>query len=221
MTAVFERYVIDKFIDEGAFSKFYLAHDKYTYEKYAIKIVETQKLPPEQLSLFETEKNILRTAIIFKLKNIIKLINVMKDPFTNNYLLAFEYCDGGDLHRCLYNYINKYGKPFPEDLVRHIMKEILIGLKGLHNLGIIHRDVKLKNILLKYKNPTDIVNDNIYAAEIKIIDFNASYFPNSIKPKTVIGTIPNMAPSIMVNALGLGIEQSYDEKIDIWSLGII
>ena len=106
-------------------------------------------------------------------------------------------------------------------MVRYLMKQILIGVKSLHDYGIIHRDLKLGNILLNYHDENDRINQNIFASEIKIIDFNVSYFPNDSEPKTVVGTIPNMAPSIIKNGLTFSQNKEYDDKIDIWSLGTL
>ena len=99
----------------------------------------------------------------------------------------------------LYEYINKYNKPFSEKLVQKLMKQILLGVKYLHDRGIIHRDLKLNNILIHYDNDYDLKNQNLYSATIKIIDFNISYMPNGNMPLTVVGTSPNMAPSVVQN----------------------
>ena len=102
------------------------------------------------------------------------------------------------------------------------MEQILLGVKSLQDYGIIHRDLKLGNILLKYNNEFDRINENILAGEVKIIDFNTSYYPNISEPVTVLGTVPNMAPSIINNVLhSADNKQPYDEKIDIWSLGTL
>ena len=102
------------------------------------------------------------------------------------------------------------------------MKQILIGVECLHNFGIIHRDLKLGNILINYKNENDRINLNILSSEIKITDFNASYYPNNSEPKTVIGTIPNMEQKKKKKRVFTQVKEcDYDNKIDIWSLGTI
>ena len=99
------------------------------------------------------------------------------------------------------------------------MKQILTGVKCLHDKGIIHRDLKLKNILIYYDNDSDLKNHNLYGATIKIIDFNTSYILNSFMPYSVVGTPLNMAPSIAQNMFNA--PKPYDDKIDIWSLGTL
>ena len=206
-------------IGQGTFASVYLVQDLITGKIYAKKVVETSKMNPLEYKLFSAEKLILRTSSSYNFKNIVKLHRVEKEP-SGRYNLILDYCNGGSLHKCLCNYINRYRKPFSENIVRYLMKQILIGVECLHKFGIIHRDLKLGNILINYKNENDRINQNILAAEIKIIDFNVSYFPKSSDPKTFLGTIPNMAPSVIKTNEYPQIEE-YDNKIDIWSLGTI
>ena len=210
-----------KLIGQGSFAIVYLVQDLITGKFYAKKVVETTKMNPLEYKLFSTEKSILRTSLSYNFKNIVKLHRVEKEP-SGRYNLILDYCNGGSLHECLKNYINRYRKPFSENIVRYLMKQILIGVECLHNFGIIHRDLKLGNILINYKNENDRINLNILSSEIKITDFNASYYPNKSEPKTAIGTIPNMAPEVIKKRVFSQVKEcDYDNKIDIWSLGTI
>ena len=206
-------------IGKGAFAEVKIANDIMTNQKYAVKILETSKMGQKELELFNTEKRILRSALANNFKNIIKMQNILKD-LSGRYYIILEYCNGGSLYDCLKEYSNKNRKPFPEKYVSYLMKEILLGVKSLHDHGIIHRDLKLGNILLKYKSKNNLINQNVLTAEVRITDFNASYFPNNSEPITCVGTIPDMAPSVLQNGLKND-PKPYDEKIDIWSLGTL
>ena len=211
---------ISNLIGEGAFGKVYLAKDLSSNQKYAIKIVETSKMSQKAQELFNNEKKILRIATANNFRNIIKIQNIMKEE-TGKYYIILEYCNGGSLHKSLYDYYKKNRKPFPKEYVRYLMKEILLGVKSLHDHGIIHRDLKLDNILLNYKSKINCINQNILSAEVKITDFNVSYFPNASKPITFLGTFPDISPTILQNGLKIEESKPYDEKVDIWSLGTL
>ena len=218
-------------IGEGGFAKVYLAKDIIKNKKYAVKFVQTSTMGPKKLQLFQNEKNILNLALVNNFPNIIKIHAIFKDS-AGNYYIVLDYCNGGSLDKCFKEYNNTHGRPFPEKYVRYLMKEILLGVNSLHQYGVIHRDLKLGNILLNYKNEIDKINNNILNAEVKITDFNASYYPNNLQPingmeiiisgpKTAIGTVPYMSPSVLFNGLKPGNQIPYDKKADIWSLGVL
>jgi serine/threonine protein kinase len=205
---------IMKKLDQGTFSKVYLARDMNNNKILALKKIDEKILSDKGKNYLLNEIKILR---MFNHPNIIKLYFVLKKP--NFTYLGIEYCNGGSLSDNLYDYIKQHKKPFPEKLVQKIMKQILAGVKCLHEKGIIHRDLKLKNILIYYDNDSDLKNHNLYGATIKIIDFNTSYILNSFMPYSVVGTPLNMAPSIAQNMFNA--PKPYDDKIDIWSLGTL
>lgn len=108
--------------------------------------------------------------------------------------LVLDYCDT-DLSK----YIKKYGSLTP-DKCNDIFVQITEGMSYLHKLHIVHRDLKPHNILFN--------NDNI-----KICDFGFSCYSKDIDNK-ICGSPFYMAPEMLNKEL-------YDDKIDIWSLGII
>jgi len=119
----------------------------------------------------------------------------------NELFIAMELCGGGsvlDLCQIL-------ATPPTEGQIAYIVRETLMGLDYLHNkLSIIHRDIKAANILL-----TD-------DGEVKLTDFGVSAIvQNNQKRRSVIGTPYWMAPEV-----GNGAYTPYNEKCDVWSLGI-
>ena len=203
-----------RLLDKGSFAEVYLACEASSNKLFALKKINQKQISLKEKSYLENEIKILS---MIHHPNIIQLYQVYEKK--DYKYLALEYCNGDSLYKNLTKHINKYGKPFSEKLVQKLMKNILSGVKCLHDKGIIHRDLKLENILVKYKNDSDLNNLNLYNAEIKIIDFNLSYMSNNVRPTSGLGTPINMAPTMVINMMGNNI--IYDEKVDIWSLGTI
>ena len=155
--------------------------------------------------------------------NIVKLYDIKQT--LNNYYLVFDLCNGGGLSNCLERYQKKHdGKPFPENIVQLLMKQIVEGIKYLHNKKILHRDIKLDNILVKFDTDEDKDNDNYSKATIKIIDFGfARYLENDSLAQSILGSPINMDPKILMKYQRIDNNQSfgYDQKADIWSLGTV
>lgn len=110
----------------------------------------------------------------------------------NNFYLVMEYCKDGNL----YNYVKSKG-PLPEAEAVEIFKQILNGYHELYNQKVMHRDIKLSNILL---------NDSV----VKIADFG--FAKQGEISYSDVGTVVYKAPEIA--------SQDYNLKVDIWSLGI-
>ena len=162
-------------LGEGTFGTVYLASHKKTKAKYAIKSID--KSEPENLA---EKKNFNREVeIMYKLNhpNIVKLYEVKETP--QYFYLVTEYCNGGSLSDLLEDYIDKNNSGFPEKIVQYLMKQIVEALKYLHAKRILHRDIKLDNILVHFENEEDRKNKNMLKAKVKIIDFGfARYLKN-------------------------------------------
>ena len=88
---------------------------------------------------------------------------------------------------------------------------------------ILHRDLKSDNILINYDNEDDKKNNNIIKGKIKIIDFGFARYLTKELAGSAIGTPIYMDPGILLklNKDKNYANYAYDEKADIWSLGII
>ena len=196
------------YMDAGCFGETFLSKKKGSNQLYATKRISVKSIIQEPIL-----KNYIQNEIMILKKvkhpNIVKLFDV---KIKKDYIyLVMEYCNGGSLSSALENYKNKYGGPFSEEIVKFLMKQILLGVECLHKHGIIHRDLKLENILLKYNSEYEAKCENIFLSQIKIIDFDISS-----KAGTYIETY--MDPTFVYNDLD---DIVCDEKVDIWALGIL
>ena len=214
-------YILTKFIGKGTFGEVYLTEKRNTGLLFATKRMSKDFVEdPKYTKYFNNEISILKRL---NHKNIVKLESLKKTK--NHYYVIMEYCNGGTLTECLEKYKNLYHRPFTEQIVQHIMRQIVSAVSYLHDQRIIHRDLKLDNILVKFENELDKNQLNLLKSEIKIIDFGfAAYKDQSGLFNTAIGSPLNMDPLILKKFNSGGKENKelgYDEKADIWSLGTL
>jgi len=177
-----------KYIGKGSFSKIYKGLDQTTNEIVAKKKIEKKNIKNTKLVLREIQ--VLKTL---KHKNILKLKNVLVT--TKYFFLILEYCENGDLKNYLnFNNLN-------EKDVQNILKQVKDGLEYLYKKKIIHRDLKLQNILLGKNN------------QIKIADFGFAKYCDNLS-QTICGSPLYMAPEILNY-------KKYNSKADLWSFGIL
>ena len=121
------------------------------------------------------------------------------------YAIVMELCDGN-----LQNILNKRSSGFNRDEVLDIIKQLNNTFKIMSENKIIHRDLKLENILIKY----DDKNKSKFT--VKLTDYGVSrkILTLSQKCNTYAGTIMTMAPEILEG-------EEHDIKCDLWSLGVI
>ena len=210
-----------KLLGKGSFGEVYLSTKSNRREYFATKKMDrAQADQPCIRKYFENEIKILYSL---SHPNIVKLEELKQTK--DYYYIVMEYINGGSLTDCLKKYQKKFGRAFPEDIVQYLMNQIVDAIRYIHSKNIIHRDLKLDNIMVSFDNENDEVNLNMMRAKIKIIDFGfAIKLTKSSLAFSALGSPMNMDPRILkkfskrggdINQLG------YDSKADIWSLGTI
>ena len=190
-----EYYHIEKLLGEGSYGKVYKATSVLSSANVAIKCYERAKIKSETAC-----RRIMQEIEILKYTfhpHIIKLYEIFENQ--KYIFVVIEYIDSGDL----LNYLKRNGV-FEESDFLAIFKQIVRALHYLHFNGILHRDIKLDNILIDSNG------------QIKICDFGVSRkMPKSELVHEHIGTPAYLAPEIVSNKGYKGF------KADIWSLGVM
>lgn len=185
--------VIEK-AGQGASGAVYLAINKESGRKVAIKQMDLNLQPRKEL--------IINEILVMKDSQHKNIVNFLDSYLRNNSDLwvIMEYMEGGSLTEVIEN--NEF--KLSEKQIAIICLETLKGLQHLHRKHIIHRDIKSDNVLLDARG------------NVKITDFGfcAKLTDQRNKRATMVGTPYWMAPEVVK-------QKEYDEKVDVWSLGIM
>jgi NUAK family SNF1-like kinase len=181
-------------LGKGAFGKVSLGLHRLTRRLVAIKAINMDFMKDESSKKkMSNEISILKSL---RHPNVVKLLETFE--IEKHHLIVMELCPGGDL----LNYVRKRRK-LNEKYAKFVFKQIMEGMAYLHQNGVVHRDIKLDNILLDGHG------------NIKIADFGVSrkVIDNEILFEQC-GTPAYIAPEI-VRELGY---KGY--PVDMWSSGV-
>jgi calcium-dependent protein kinase len=199
-------YVRGKSLGKGAYGNVYESRNPTFNNKVAMKIIDKNKIELDEINDdIKREINILKKL---SHPNIVKIYEFYESD--NCFYIINEYCKGGQL----YEYLTK--NKLTEEQLCVIFYQVFSGLIYLHEHSILHGDLKPENILISSVEKDLETNEDF--AWIKIIDFGtAKIFKKQIKKgENIEGTLYYIAPEVFSGNIDI-----YDEKSDIWSIGII
>ncbi|KAJ7226993.1 Pkinase-domain-containing protein [Mycena pura] len=194
-------YTLSKTLGAGSMGKVKLATHNVTGEEFAVKILP-RALVTSQSSSKEAGKEIrtLREAGLSLLLHhpyICSMREMIVHP--NHYYMVFEYVNGGQL----LDFIIAHGR-LRESVARKFARQIASALTYCHRNNVVHRDLKIENILISQ------------TGNIKIIDFGLSNLYNpAAHLSTFCGSLYFAAPELLNAKLYTGPE------VDIWSFGVV
>ena len=189
-------YKFGRLIGRGAFGKVNLALHVLTGRIVAIKSFNKKNLKKkESINKIYNEINLMKTL---RHNSIVKILETIE---TENYILIImENISGGNL----LSFVKKRTK-LNEKTAHFIFRQLISSIKFIHSKGIIHRDIKLDNILIDLNNT------------IKICDFGVGRtYKKNEKLKDKCGTPAYIAPEILINNDGY-----FGPPVDVWSSGVV
>ena len=193
-----ENFEIIEKLGDGAYSVVYKVKRKQDNKIYALKKVKLKDLCDKEKQNALNEVRILASV---KSNFVISYKEAFIDEDDTNLCLVMEYADKGDLYQKISQF-KKIGCLIEEIDVWKIFIQMVKGLKALHDLNILHRDLKSANIFL------------FSDGSAKIGDLNVSKVVNKGLGYTQTGTPYYASPEVWK-------DQPYDIKSDIWSLGCV
>jgi serine/threonine protein kinase len=188
-------YKFGRLLGRGAFGKVNLGLHIASGRLVAVKSFNKNRLASENAKKkIYHETNLMKNL---KHNSIVKIFEVLESQ--KYILIVLEYVCGGDL----LSFVRKRTK-LNETTAKFIFRQIMEALQYIHSQGVIHRDIKLDNILIDLNNT------------IKICDFGVS---RSVVPGDIMhdqcGTPAYIAPEILRN-------QGYEGfGVDVWSAGVV
>jgi len=179
-------------LGKGRFGIVFLVEEKQTQVKYAAKFLKIRKRSYREQAVQEI--SILK---ILHHENIIKYIDTFIDR--QSIIIVMEYVDGGEL----FMKISQDEYSLTEANCANFISQICHGVEYLHNMSVVHLDLKPENIICSSMN------------KIKIVDFGvAKKLQPEHEERVMCGTPEFLAPEI-VNY------ESISTKTDMWSVGVI
>ncbi len=195
-TRVSVRYEILDVLGSGGFGVVYLAYDRLEDRRVALKLLRADRLEPETLERFQREVALARGL---ESPRLIRILD--SDVGDDGVFLIMEVVEGESLADRL-----RRGA-LPVDEAVRLASDVLAGLAALHEVGVVHRDVKPSNILL---GP---------GGRAKLADFGLACRQGSdearpTSPDVLMGTVEYLAPE---QALG----EEAGPLSDLYAVGVV
>jgi len=188
-------YELGREVGRGGFSIVVEGASKKDGSKYAIKCIKKSMVEGDDIKLLKREIKIMK---ILDHPHILKLYEVFEDD--SEFYLVMELVEGKEL----FDKIVERGQ-YSEKDTAHIVRQIVSAVAYLHANGIAHRDLKPENLLSAGSDENEI---------IKIADFGFSKNFGEEKLMTSCGSPGYVAPEVLTC-------ESYDNSVDMWSIGVI
>lgn len=186
-------------LGKGKYGHVYLARPVGSKTAVAIKVLFKQVI--EEHGMNEMLKREIEIQSRLRHRNILRLYCYFCDQ--DRIYMVMEYANKGSLFQILQKEVR-----FSESRAKRYIKQLIDALYKLQTFNIIHRDLKLENILLGAKD------------EIKLADFGCAvsskdgFKKESDRRETFCGTLDYLAPEMVRG-------ERYDERVDVWSLGVL
>ncbi|GAA5850875.1 hypothetical protein JCM3766R1_005909 [Sporobolomyces carnicolor] len=212
------KYRVVKWLGKGAFSRVALgkpivsADGDDEGQEFALKLIERKSCETNE----RMRISVLREVQVLKNISHPSLVALSSSFLTRTYtVLVLDYCPGGEL----FDFLANHHAEVTEALARRMFSELSDAVGWMHRVGLVHRDIKLENILLTFHLDERNIGDVLTTTTrlIKLTDFGLSRFVNPEQPllRTRCGSEAYAAPELLMG-------KPYDGRLtDSWAVGVV
>ena len=193
------QYTMMTKLGEGAFSTVYRVKRKEDGREYAMKKMRIMNLSEKEVANCLNEVRILASI---NDPHILAYKDSFFDELTNTFCIVTECLEGGDVFKLITKYKQKKVL-IDEAAIWRVAQQSLRGLRSLHDMNVLHRDIKSANIFFTRDQ-----------RGVKLADMNVSIVTSTGMARTQTGTPYYASPEVWM-------EKPYSAKCDIWSLGCV
>ncbi|XP_071523717.1 aurora kinase-like [Panulirus ornatus] len=190
-----DNFEIGRPLGKGKFGNVYLAREKCSKYIVALKVLFKSQL--QKASVEHQLRREIEIQAHLRHPNILRLYGYFHDDV--RVYLILEYAPRGELYKELQFQPNGH---FDEKRSAKYIMQLANALKYCHTKKVIHRDIKPENLLLNLRG------------DLKIADFGWSVHAPSSRRTTLCGTLDYLPPEMVEG-------KAHDEKVDLWSLGVL
>jgi len=192
---------LERRLGQGGHAKVYVGKDMDSGKEYAVKVMQLHK--KHLVDRFTREVEIMQ---LLSHRRIVKPLATHIDG--QWAAVVMDLARGGDLLQAV---VSSERRRLDEMEAKHICSQILDGMEHMHAKNILHRDLKLENILIQGQR--DLNGYRLY--EVRITDFGSSNVSDggTSFAKGPVGTPPYMAPELLLGG-------EHGPAVDLWSLGV-
>jgi len=205
---VADRYVISRFIARGAMGEVYEAYDRELSERVALKTVASTAC--DNLRAVRRLRSEVQLARRVSHPNVCRIYDfgthVMRDTGVQLHFLTMEFVEGETLGQRI-----RLGGALPPVEALELARELLFALRAAHGAGVLHRDFKSDNVMLKLapvERESAVVLDFGLARDVDQAP------PASVSQPTFVGTFGYMAPEVLEG-------MPHSTASDVYSFGVV
>lgn len=208
-------YDLEKKLGEGAFGEVHLvvgrAGSSAAGSRRVMKTVNKRRAAQNGVLPAELQKEIDVLKLLDH-PHVVRLFDFRKDA--NNVYLVMDLCGGGDL----YDLVTKLAadkRQIPESWTARCFAQTLEAVAYCHSKGVMHRDIKLENVMLRDPVPLDFPAEAVHVmlVDVGLAELFGQQHGRAARSKEIAGSLPTMAPEMLQRKSG--------HKCDVYSVGCL